>query len=118
MNYFQIFSRSDQVERMTFLGYWILSLIIWSFMMNISLIIVILFSILGYHLVCKPLAYVLHKLKRIVIKYLFDGFNIFEAYYAGFEPGRIARIFLKLIFFFITLVIAKIFMEGYLAFIK
>ena len=103
---------------MTFLGYWILSLIIWSFMMNISLIIVILFSILGYHLVCKPLAYVLHKSKRIVIKYFFDGFNIFEAYYAGFEPGRIARIFLKLIFFFITLVIAKIFMEGYLAFIK
>ena len=118
MNYFQIFSRPDQVERMTFLGYWILSLIIWSFMMNISLIIVILFSILGYHLVCKPLAYVLHKSKKIVIKYLFNGFNIFEAYYAGFEPGRIARIFLKLIFFFITLVIAKIFMEGYLAFIK
>ena len=103
---------------MTFLGYWILSLIIWSFMMNISLIIVILFSILGYHLVCKPLAYILHKSKKIFIKYLFDGFNIFEAYYAGFEPGRIARVFLKLIFFFITLVIAKIFMEGYLAFIK
>ena len=87
-------------------------------MMNISLIIVIIFSILGYHLVCKPLAFVLHKAKKTVIKYLFDGFNIFEAYYAGFEPGRIARIFLKLIFFFITLVIAKIFMEGYLAFIK
>ena len=87
-------------------------------MMNISLIIVILFSILGYHLVCKPLAYVLHKSKRIVIKYFFDGFNIFEAYYAGFESGRIARIFLKYMFFFITLVIAKIFMEGYLAFIK
>jgi len=103
---------------MTFLGYWILSLIIWSFMMNISLIIVIIFSILGYHLVCKPLAFVLQKAKKAVIKYLFDGFNIFEAYYAGFEPGRIARIFLKLIFFFITLVIAKIFMEGYLAFIK
>ena len=118
MNYYQIFSRSDQVERITFLGYWILSLIIWSFMMNISLIIVILFGILGYHLVCKPLAYVLHKSKRFIIRYLFDGFNIFEAYYAGFEPGRIARIFLKLIFFFITLVIAKIFMEGYLAFIK
>ncbi len=87
-------------------------------MMNISLIIVIIFSILGYHLVCKPLAYVLHKSKLIVIKYLFDGFNIFEAYYAGFEPGRIVRVFLKLIFFFFTLIIAKIFMEGYLAFIK
>ena len=87
-------------------------------MMNISLIIVILFSILGYHLVCKPLAYVLHKSKSIIMKYLFDGFNIFEAYYAGFEPGRITRIFLKLIFFFITLAIAKIFMDGYLAFIK
>ena len=87
-------------------------------MMNISLIIVIIFSVLGYHLVCKPLAYVLHKVKKIVMKYLFDGFNIFEAYYAGFESGRIARIFLRLVFFFITLVIAKIFMEGYLIFIK
>ena len=86
-------------------------------MMNISLIIVIIFSILGYHLVCKPLAFVLHKAKKIVIKYLFGGFNIFEAYYAGFEIGRITRIFLKLIFFFITLAIAKIFMEGYLAII-
>ena len=78
----------------------------------------IIFSFVGYHLVCKPLAYFLHKAKKIVIKYLFDGFNIFEAYYEGFEPGRVARIFLKLISFFITLVIAKIFMEGYLAFIK
>ena len=118
MNYFQIFSRPDQVERITFLGYWILSLIIWSFMMNISLIIMIIFSFVGYHLVCKPLAYFLHKAKKIVIKYLFDGFNIFEAYYEAFEPGRVARIFLKLISFFITLGIAKIFMEGYLAFIK
>ena len=86
-------------------------------MMNISLIIVIIFSIFGYHLVCKPLAFVLHKAKKIIIKYLFDGFNIFEAYYAGFEIGRITRIFLKLTFFFITLAIAKIFMESYLAII-
>ena len=117
MNYFQIFRRPDQVERMTFLGYWIVSLIVWSFMMNISLIIVIIFSFLGYHLICKPLAFLLHKSKKFTIDYFFNGFNIFEAYYAGFEIGRLVRIFIKLVFFFITLTIAKISMEGYLALI-
>ncbi len=117
MNYFQIFRRPDQVERMTFLGYWIVSLIIWSFMMNISLIIVIIFSFLGYHLICKPLAFLLHKSKKFTIDYFFNGFNIFEAYYEGFEIGRLVRIFIKLVFFFITLTIAKISMEGYLALI-
>ena len=118
MNYFQLFTRPDQVERMTFLGYWILSLIIWSFMMNISLIIVIIFAILGYHVVCKPLAFLLHKSKKIIINSLFNGFNIFEAYYAGLEPGRIVRISLKLAYFLITLFVAKLFMEAYLAFIN
>ncbi len=117
MNYFQIFRRPDQVERMTFLGYWIVSLIVWSFMMNISLIIVIIFSFLGYHLICKPLAFLLHKSKKFTIDYFFNGFNIFEAYYEGFEIGRLVRIFIKLVFFFITLTIAKIFMECYLALI-
>ena len=87
-------------------------------MMNISLIIVIIFSILGYHLICKPLAFLLHKSKKIIIENLFNGFNIFEAYYAGLEPGRIIRIVLKLVFFLITLSIAKLFMEAYLAFIN
>ena len=86
--------------------------------MNISLIIVIIFAIIGYHLVCKPLAFLLHKSKKVIIESLFNGFNIFEAYYAGMEPGRITRIALKLIFFFLTLTIAKIFMEAYLAFIN
>ena len=117
MNYFQIFRRPDQVERMTFLGYWIVSLVVWSFMMNISLIIVIIFSFLGYHLICKPLAFLLHKSKKFTIDYFFNGFNIFEAYYEGFEIGRLVRIFIKLVFFFITLIIAKISMEGYLALI-
>jgi len=117
MNYFQMFRRPDQAERMTFLGYWIVSLVIWSFMMNISLIIVIIFSILGYHLICKPLAFLLHKSKKLIIGNFFNGFDIFSAYYAGFEPGRIVRALLKLIFFFMTMVIAKILMEGYLAFI-
>ena len=117
MNYFQIFTRPDQAERMTFLGYWILSLIIWSFMMNISLIIVIIFAILGYHLICKPLAFLLHKTKKIIISYMFNGFDIFSAYYAGFELGRVIRVSLKLIFFIITLSIAKILMEAYLTFI-
>ena len=118
LNYFQLFTRPDQAERMSFLGYWILSLVIWSFMMNISLIIVIIFVVLGYHLICKPLAFLLHKSKKIIIDNLFNGFNIFEAYYAGFEPGRILRIALKLLFFLITLFIAKLFMEAYLAFIN
>ena len=117
MNYFQLFTRPDQVERMTFLGYWILSLIIWSFLMNISLIIVIIFSVLGYHLICKPMAFLLYRVKKLIISHIFNGFNIFTAYYAGFEFGRIVRISLKLIFFILTLLIAKIFMQGYLAFI-
>jgi hypothetical protein len=79
---------------------------------------VIIFGILGYHVVCKPLAFLLHQSKKIIINKFFDGFNIFEAYYAGMEPGRITRIALKLIFFFLTLTIAKVFMEGYLAFIN
>ncbi|RZO89297.1 MAG: hypothetical protein EVA57_03310 [alpha proteobacterium HIMB59] len=117
MNYFQMFGRPDQAERMTFLGYWVISLVIWSFMMNISLIIVIIFSIVGYHLICKPLAFLLRKSKKLIINNFFNGFDIFNAYYAGFEPGRVVRISLKLIFFFSTLIIAKILMEGYLAFI-
>ena len=87
-------------------------------MMNISLIIVIIFGILGYHAVCKPLAFLLHRSKKIIINNLFNGFNIFEAYYAGMEPGRITRIALKLIFFLVTLFIAKLFMEAYLAFVS
>ena len=86
--------------------------------MNISLIIVIIFVIIGYHLVCKPLAFLLHKSKKIIIESLFNGFNIFEAYYAGLEPGRIIRISLKLVYFLMTLFIAKLFMEAYLAFIN
>ena len=35
-------------------------------MMNISLIIVIIFVVLGYHLICKPLAFLLHKSKKII----------------------------------------------------
>jgi hypothetical protein len=118
LNYFQLFTRPDQAERMSFLGYWILSLVIWSFMMNISLIIVIIFAVLGYHLICKPLAFLLHKSKKIIIDSLFNGFNIFEAYYAGLEPGRIIRVTLKIVYFLITLLIAKLFMEAYLAFIN
>ena len=87
-------------------------------MMNISLIIVIIFTILGYQVVCKPLAFILHKTKKIIIDSLFNGFNIFEAYYAGLELGRIVRITLKLVYFLVTLFIAKLFMEAYLAFIN
>jgi hypothetical protein len=85
--------------------------------MNISLIIVFIFIFLGYHLICKPLAFLLYKSKKTISDYFFNGFNIFDAYYAGFEIGRLVRIFIKLVFFFITLIIAKISMDGYLALI-
>ena len=117
MNYFQMFLRPDQRERMSFLGYWIVSLIIWSFMLNISLIIVIVFSIVGYHLICKPIAFLMYKLKIFLIKNVFDGFDIFEAYYAGLESGRIVRIVVKFSFILLIFTIARLVMESYLAFI-
>jgi len=43
--------------------------------------------------------------------------DIFEAYYAGFELGRIVRIVTKSIFFIIIFFIARIVMYGYLSFI-
>jgi hypothetical protein len=55
------------------------------------------------------LAFLLHQSKKIIINKFFNGFNIFEAYYAGMESGRITRIALKLIFFFLILFIAKSF---------
>ena len=117
MNYFQIFLRPNQRERISFLGYWIVSLIIWSFMLNISLIIVIVFSIVGYHLICKPMAYLMFKLKIFLIKNIFDGFDIFEAYYAGLESGRIVRIIVKFSFMLLIFTIARLVMESYLTFI-
>jgi hypothetical protein len=99
-----------------FLGYWLLSLIIWCFLMKITIVTVIIFGFIGYHIVCKPLAFLLHKTKKFITDYFFNGFNIFEAYYAGFELGRIVRIVVKYTYFIITLIIAKVFQEGYLAF--
>ena len=65
----------------------------------------------------QTLSFSVTQIKKITADYFFNGFNIFEAYYAGFEIGRLVRIFIKLVFFFITLTIAKISMEGYLALI-
>jgi len=118
MNFFQIYTHPQQKERLLFLGYWIGSLIIWSFAMNVSLVIVIVFSIIGNFVVVRPLAKLFFLLKNFVNKKFFNNFDIFEAYYAGFELGRITRIFLKLSFFIITMIISKIFMEAYLTFIN
>ncbi len=118
MNFFQAYIHPQQKERLLFLGYWIGSLIIWSFAMNISLVIVIVFSIIGNYLVVRPLAKLFFLLKNFVNKKFFNNFDIFEAYYAGFEPGRVTRIFLKLSFFIITMIISKVFMEAYLTFIN
>ena len=85
--------------------------------MNISFITVIVFSILGYHIVCKPLAFLCYKSKNIIIKNFFNGFNIFDAFYSGFERGRLIRIFLKISFFLIIFFIAKKSFEVYLYFL-
>ena len=118
MNFFQAYIHPQQKERLLFLGYWIVSLIIWSFAMNVSLVIVIVFSIIGNYVVVRPLAKLFFLLKNIVNKSFFNNFDIFEAYYAGFELGRITRIFLKLSFFMITMIVSKMFMEAYLTFIN
>ena len=118
MNFFQAYIHPQQKERLLFLGYWIGSLIIWSFAMNISLVIVIVFSIIGNYLVVRPLAKLFYLLKNFVNEKFFNNLDIFEAYYAGFENGRITRIILKLSFFIITMIISKIFMEVYLTFIN
>ena len=118
MNFFQAYIHPQQKERLLFLGYWIGSLIIWSFAMNISLVIVIVFSIIGNYIVVRPLAKLFFLLKNFVNKKFFINFDIFEAYYAGFEPGRVTRIFLKLSFFIITMIVSKVFMEAYLTFIN
>ena len=118
MNFFQAYIHPQQKERLLFLGYWIGSLIIWSFAMNVSLVIVIVFSIIGNYVVVRPLAKLFFLLKNFVNKKFFNNFDIFEAYYAGFEPGRVTRIFLKLSFFIITMIVSKIFMEAYLTFIN
>ncbi len=118
MNFFQAYIHPQQKERLLFLGYWIGSLIIWSFAMNVSLVIVIVFSVIGNYVVVRPLAKLFFLLKNFVNKRFFNNFDIFEAYYAGFEPGRITRIFLKLSLFILTMIISKIFMEAYLTFIN
>ena len=118
MNFFQAYIHPQQKERLLFLGYWVLSLIIWSMYDNITFVIVIVFSILGNYIVVRPLAKLFFLLKNFVNKRFFNNFDIFEAYYAGFELGRIIRILLKLSFFIITMIILKIFMEAYLTFIN
>ena len=86
--------------------------------MNVSLVIVIVFSVIGNYVVVRPLAKLFFLLKNFVNKKFFNNFDIFEAYYAGFELGRIIRILLKLSFFIITMIISKMFMEAYLTFIN
>ena len=117
MNFFQTHIHPHQKDRLTFLGYWIISLIFWSFMMNISLIIVIVFSIVGHYIFSKPLAAFFFITKNFLKKNYFNNLDIFEAYYAGFELGRIVRIVTKSFFFIIIFFIARIVMYGYLSFI-
>ena len=118
MNLFQAYIHPHQKERFLFLGYWIVSLILWSFMMNISLVIVIIFSIVGHFIIARPLAAMFYFIKKFISQTYFNNLDIFEAYYASFELGRIVRIALKSIFFILILIIARLFMQGYLSFIS
>ena len=59
----------------------------------------------------------MYKFKIFLIKNIFDGFDIFEAYYAGLESGRIVRIIVKFAFILLIFTIARLAMETYLAFI-
>ena len=118
MNFFQTHIHPHYKDRLTFIGYWVLSLVFWSFLMNISLIIVIVFSIIGHYVLSKPLAAILFIFKNFLMKNYFNNLDIFEAYYAGFELGRIVRIITKFIFFLIVLFIARVSMYGYLSFIN
>ena len=77
MNFFQAYIHPYQKERLLFLGYWIGSLIIWSFVMNISLVIVIVFSIIGNLLVVRPLAKLFYILKNFVNEKFFNNLDIF-----------------------------------------
>ena len=118
MNFFQAYIHPQQKERLLFLGYWIISLIIWSVYDNITFVIVIVFSIVGNYIVVRPLAKLFFFIKNFVNKKFFNNFDIFEAYYPGLELGRIVRITLKLLFFLVFLFIAKFFMEIYLVLIN
>ena len=118
MNFFQSYIHPQQKERLLFLAYWVISLIIWSMYDNVTFVIVIVFSIVGNFIVVRPLAKIFFLIKSFVKKNFFNNFDIFEAYYVGFEIGRITRVFLKLFFFIVIMVIAKIFMGAYLAFIN
>ena len=72
MNFFQAYIHPQQKERLLFLGYWIGSLIIWSFAMNISLVIVIVFSIIGNYIVVRPLAKLFYSLKKFCKRKVFQ----------------------------------------------
>ena len=74
MNFFQAYIHPQQKERLLFLGYWIGSLIIWSFAMNVSLVIVIVFSVIGNYVVVRPLAKLFFLLKKFVNKKFFNNF--------------------------------------------
>ena len=85
MNFFQSYIHPQQKERLLFLGYWIGSLIIWSFAMNVSLVIVIVFSIIGNFVVVRPLAKIFFLLKNFVkssytkisdlLTWIYEGFS-------------------------------------------
>jgi hypothetical protein len=102
VNFFQTHIHPHQKDRLTFLGYWIISLIFWSFMMNISLIIVIVFSIVGHYIFSKPLAAFFFITKNFLkknsnSKYLqiWRPFNILSNYYSKNLSDHFHNILIK-----------------------
>ena len=87
-------------------------------MLNISLVIVIVFALLGYHFICKPFSYLSTKIEKLICDFFFEGFNIFEAYYQGIEFPRLIKIVFKFIFFISIFYVAYFFMSSYLLIIN
>ena len=108
MNIFQFSLPPQHHNRMSLLGYWILSLIICAVFNNISLVIVIVWAFVGYQVVVKPAAWFQLKMQQWIIQNFFNGFDIFTAFYQGFELGRIVRLIFKLFFFLKLYVVAYI----------
>ena len=75
------------------------------------------FGFIGYHFICKPLAFFFFKFKSMIINNFFNGFNIFEAYYDGLQIGRIVRVIVKFSAFLMVFFISKFSLEFYLFFL-
>lgn len=108
-NYLDIYKNQIKLK---FLGIVILSLLFWSFWMNISLVIVIVFSFLEFYVVCKPLANLYLKIEQY-FRNKWMGKSILK-------DDSLSEFFLKIIKVIIYIVIffvSKFIIEFYLKYI-